>query len=135
MAWRKMFVDIDDATKSVLCITDDAHWNGWECPRFTKEEADKVVAFYSNRAEGYPAQYNQAADQYEFFMQDDWDDHCNEQIDEDNEDSGWEIYKGYDIWMDGEPVHVYAIGAWSWIWSESQWDDEPDDVLEEIDNG
>ena len=27
----------DSSEKNFVGYTDDQHWNGWECPRFTKE--------------------------------------------------------------------------------------------------
>lgn len=91
--------------------TDNTHWNGWEKPNFTKEVADMVIARTCSDDE-YKGSYNEETDTYGIVMQ-------NEEID---------LCVGFNIMVKGEAVHVYGIGAGSWVWDEV---DEPTEEGEE----
>lgn len=93
--WRKALVHVDEETP-VLAYVSDFHWNGWECPVFTKENALRVV---------------EQIDDPSFIEYDEDKDVFIEH------DSEGDIVKGPETYMteDG-PMTVYDIGeCWTWM--------------------
>ena len=82
--------------------TQDYYWNGWECPTFDRENTEKILAWVAST--GCETLFNE-------------DEDAAVVIDPNN-DGEAEVFEGYDISVDGETIHVYAVGAYSWIWDE-----------------
>jgi len=89
--------------------TQGERWNGWQCPRFEKAEALKVMAQFSaeDLNNGDTLTYDEANDRF-VLTQGDYPDEEPEYFD------GVEIETAQ-----GEKV-VYAIGAWSWTWDAEE---------------
>lgn len=75
--------------------TFDEEWNGWDCPYFEKDAADKIAAKYKGSF---------SDDAYTFQM-------------EDMEDEP-ERYESLMIDTEDGKKKVWAIGAYAWVWSE-----------------
>ncbi len=71
-------------------------WNGWACPYFTFEEAQKIV--HAQNSEGTKAWFDEKNDQFIFEMRGDK-----------------EFYPAFQ--ENGQKL--YPIGNGSWIWEES----------------
>jgi hypothetical protein len=99
---EKAYFEIGDVPKYYAGYTNGDTWNGWQCPMFEKRTADKYMEDY-NESMLYKASYNKETDTYSFEM----DINDPENIDE---------FVGFDIIYAGLPVHVYAIGAFCWVW-------------------
>lgn len=89
-------------------------WNGWACPFFTRDVADRIaVAFVNQFAEedraGVTATYTPVTDTYRL--------RC--------EENGPEDTQGQDICVNGGVVHVYAIGAFCWCWNTTSDFEDP----------
>lgn len=81
-------------------------WNGWACPRFTKEVADRVLA--ACLAAEQDGSYDPETDTYI----------TNDTGSMDPADFG--RWQGEDIQVEGQTVHVYPLGAWAWVWMEQE---------------
>lgn len=89
--------------------TKGEHWNGWECPRFTKEVGLQIV------------------EEINTFDSKAWFDESKDKFCFDLDNTGEDIYEfeGYNIKVgDGGTLHVYPIGAWCWIWDEVEEEEE-----------
>lgn len=75
--------------------TQGGDWNGWECPFFPFESAERIVAAYKKL--GHRASFDQERDAFCFT----------------NEESG-EVEKFSAVEVAGRTL--YAIGARAWIW-------------------
>lgn len=75
--------------------TQDEDWNGWACPYFTFEEAQKIAETYSKTGE--KADYDKISDSFYFEFQDEK-----------------ESYSALDF----DNLKLYPIGSSSWIWEE-----------------
>jgi DNA-directed RNA polymerase subunit RPC12/RpoP len=93
--------------------TDDQHWNGWECPRFEKAEANRIME--ASKAYGQPVTFDEATETYTY-------------NDADSPDME-EYYKPSLIEVNGEVIKVWAVGAWCWVWDEID-DDELAELAE-----
>lgn len=91
--------------------TDGADWNGWDCPFFEKEEADRLMSDFNGAGMDGNIYYKEENDAYYF--------HDNN-YPEDPDDQ----YEGLDLDTVDGLKHVYAIGAWSWTWYEYQGHDK-----------
>lgn len=113
--YRKTAFEIEGIECNYEGYTMGEHWNGWECPRFTKEIAMQIASDYteSGREFGQIAHYDKAADAFYFENPDQYDEP--------------EEYQGHDIVCNGEKFHVYAVGAWCWIWDEVIPEEEEDE--------
>lgn len=98
---KTRFEIVDCSEKNFEGYTDGQHWNGWECPRFTKEIGLLVMEQFSYD-EPLKAYFDESKDAFIFPV----------------EDSEPDVYEGVDITCDGDILHVYAIGAWGWVWDE-----------------
>ena len=96
---KKSLFTIDGFDAIFEGYTDGKHWNGWACPYFTKEVADKIAAVYNAENGDCSMAYNAEKDCFETFT---WDTENDEE------------FRGYDI--DGQ--HLYAIGTMCWIWDD-----------------
>jgi hypothetical protein len=88
-------------------FTRGERWNGWHCPLFTHAQAEVFAAHWNDFVtdDGASATYEAESDEWIF-------------VDNDgNEDT----HRGADvIGPDGATLHVYAIGAFGWTWSEAK---------------
>ena len=100
--FRLMYFNIDDSTARYPGYTRGERWNGWACPRFTKEVGLQIAK--DTGIEDYYLIFDEENDRFVYHD-------CN---DEPNEH---ETFEGTDIVVDTEIIHVYPIGAWSWIWT------------------
>jgi hypothetical protein len=80
--------------------TANQHWNGWECPYFEMDEAKRIAEAFE-REYGTILEYNEETDTFLL-----WDEAYDEP----------EEFKGIDISFGGQPIRVYAIGAFGWCW-------------------
>lgn len=80
--------------------TTGQHWNGWAMPYFTLEVGLEITK--SHGSDEYPARYDEATDTFVFEMGED----------------GPDLFKGQDIDIDGQILHLYPIGAGYWIWDD-----------------
>ncbi len=84
-------------------FTADDHWNGWECPFFTRSEGLRLVEAWnavSDEASGRgPSRYDGEADRFEFTL-------------------GGEVDRFESEAVDG--VMLYPIGAYGWCWEECE---------------
>ena len=114
LSFNEVFFEVARKTKFTIegekvyeGFTFNQYWNGWEMPMFEFEVAKQMAKDFDDIEGSIKLTYDQAQDT--FFYHDDEDD-------EDVEPYG---EKGHDIIdEDGNPHHVYDIGAASWIWSE-----------------
>jgi deoxyribodipyrimidine photolyase-like uncharacterized protein len=83
--------------------TGDSDWNGFTCPYFEREEAERVLS--ASEPNGYRWTYD--ADQDAFLVR----------SEDDPEDYEPEVFAGTEQQtINGDTLTVYAIGAYSWAW-------------------
>lgn len=80
--------------------TRDEDWNGWACPYFTFEQAERIVE--ACRASGISARYDAALDAFNF------------ELESGAGEKEVETYPAQEI----EGRKVYSVGAFCWIWDE-----------------
>ncbi|MBV9924480.1 MAG: hypothetical protein JOZ96_05510 [Acidobacteria bacterium] len=73
-------------------------WNGFACPLFTREQAERLAEAW--RARGHEARYDAGADAFTFQM-----------------DSGGEEYDTFPA-VEADGQRLYPVGASCWIWDE-----------------
>lgn len=78
------------------------HWNGWQCPYFSFEEATKLTEHPYLIGLKYDAEKDQ-------FIYDD-----PEYADDTTYEA--DIYEAETITVDGKQIKVYGIGAYAWCW-------------------
>jgi len=83
-----------DEGKSIDGMTYGQTWNGWECPYFTPENAEKILSYFT---EGYLT-YNAEKDVYQH----------------DGYGDGKEIDIFEPVIIDGQKY--YSIGGFNWCW-------------------
>lgn len=84
------------------------YWNGWECPAFEKEEAERILAWAKQLDED---SIDDSANAYSYDVETDTFKYCDAAGDP------YEESKGFDITVNGSVRHVYSIGAYAWIWN------------------
>ncbi|WP_291566906.1 MULTISPECIES: hypothetical protein [unclassified Clostridium] len=95
---KKSYFNIDNE-KPYLGYTNGETWNGWECPYFTKQEADKIISYcVENEIKAY---FDISRDTYYIETSD-----------------VLEAYKGHDIVYNNKTLHVYGIGSCVWCWTK-----------------
>ncbi|MBK1901999.1 MULTISPECIES: hypothetical protein [Burkholderia] len=90
-----------DVGPSYQAYSRGERWNGWECPYFTIEEAMKLLAHPYLDGLRYDAEGDK-------FIMDDGD---GEVLDE-------TVFASRVVLVDGNPIKVYAIGAFGWCWNK-----------------
>ncbi len=83
--------------------TDGDLWNGFSCPYFEHNEAVRLLTDQGNVWE-----YQAEASAFAVKQADDPDDYEPE------------VFNRMTIEVDGAPIEVYAIGAYSWVWDEME---------------
>jgi len=98
------------------------HWNGWECPFFTMEQAEVFAAQWRALSEEHTATFDAATDSWTF----------SDPTNGGPEDA--DVFDGIDAVGPQGPLHVYAIGAWGWTWNEAKAEDAEStgDVLDDV---
>lgn len=102
--YRKTQFAIDGSELLSIGWTADERWNGWACPRFEKEEADKILEDFNLGAE-HQARYNEEKDTYYFPSI--FDDEVE-----------WDEYQGQIINTFEGPKKIYTIGSGFWVWDD-----------------
>ncbi|VWC80362.1 hypothetical protein BLA39750_01151 [Burkholderia lata] len=90
-----------DVGPSYLAYSCGERWNGWECPYFTIEEAMKLLEHPYLHGLRYDAEGDK-------FIMDDGD----------GEDLYETVFASEVVLVDGNPIKVYAIGAFGWCWNK-----------------
>lgn len=99
-------VSLDDSP-TFTAYTDGSTWNGWECPHFTKENVQAVVNQHNEACNG--------DDELKLV----WDGENIIQTFAEYEDEQ-DITEPHEIELEnGDKIKVWALGAWSWCWSET----------------
>src|SRR5262245_41978657 len=94
------------------------HWNGWACPCFEKEEADRLIKGLQEQPQWKgTAYYARQCDSYIVIEADDAD--------------GGHTWEGADILTEEGSRHIYAIGSSFWCWEYEFW---PAEELLEVTN-
>lgn len=99
--YRKSSFNIDDG-EMIKGYTNGSTWNGWACPYFNLENANKIKDQFSEY-DGSIMLYDGKKDTFYYKI-------GGEEI--------MEEWTGEDIEVDGGKIHVYPIGAYCWVWDE-----------------
>src|SRR5919199_3232106 len=99
--------------RPVVGYTDGSRWNGWATPVFDRDTAMQVMMAVNDANEGEDDQRSISydADRDAFLIHD-----------PNHPDEGPEVVPGYDVDVDGQHRHVYALGTRAWPWVT--WDQE-----------
>src|SRR5918911_1955847 len=99
--------------RPVVGYTDGSRWNGWATPVFDRDTAVQVMTAVNDANEGEDDQRSISydADRDAFLIHD-----------SNHPDEGPEVVPGYDVDVDGQHRHVYALGTRAWPWVT--WDQE-----------
>lgn len=104
---RRTVFSMNDEAR-FIGYTAGQHWNGWACPYFTRDEAQKIVAYVnstSSNVADYNLRYDASEDAFKYHD-------CNE-----DEDEVFGVYV-YEDQKTGEILELYAIGSHSWTWDD-----------------
>lgn len=105
--YRSASFVVDGINEEFAGFTIGDLWNGWACPVFTRQAAEQVLI--ASEANGYRWQYNPASDAFEVRHEDDAADYEPQ------------VCNGVTATLDdGRRIDVYAIGAYSWTWTEAE---------------
>ena len=85
-------------------------WNGWQCPLFNKENADKICKAYNN--EYCQMRYDAEKDCY---------------VADYPVDEYTEKYEGQDYIVNGKVEHLYPIGSHEWCWAMAEQEEIEDE--------
>ena len=83
-------------------FSDGDHWNGWACPYFSRQEAERVLK--ASTAIGFQWTFDEQ--QNAFSVR-----NIN-----DPEDAEPESFEGIQMDINGKTQTLYGVGAYSWIW-------------------
>lgn len=116
--------------------TDGRLWNGWACPYFTKEVADEMMAdhnevmYYEERLDAYivvDSNHDNLIDSGAKDLVDSIIKYAKPNPTRDYEIKNiesiligldFDVFRGEDIEVNGEILHLYDIGNSCWIWDE-----------------
>lgn len=106
-----------DGMPYFIGYTAGQHWNGWACPFFTKEVCQAICDYImSDGTYEQKAFYDEKKDT--FFV-------CTpDNVEDDSPDGVQEQADGADRETEDGTLHLYAFGAYNWIW------DDLDEVFE-----
>jgi PAS domain-containing protein len=99
--------------RPVVGYIDGSRWNGWATPVFDRDTAMQVMTAVNDANEGEDDQSSISydADRDAFLIHEPM-----------HPDEGPEVVPGYDVDVDGQHRHVYALGTRAWRWVT--WDQE-----------
>lgn len=101
---RQASFQIDSIANTIFTgYTDDGEWNGFDRPLFDFEAAQQVLA--QSHKNGFSWQYDLQSDFFSVIY------------DRNLEDEA-EVFAGENIIVEGKEVHVYPVGAGSWMWNK-----------------
>ena len=104
-AYRPARFVIDGVDAEFPGFTSGELWNGWACPAFTRQIAEQILI--ASESNGYHWRYNPAINAFEVWHEDD------------PEDYEPQIFNAMAANPeDGSSVEIYAIGTYSWTWTE-----------------
>lgn len=99
---RKSFFSLDALGGTVFeAYTNEENWNGWACPYFSFEGAQRLAEAWRNS--GWRAVYEEEGDAFAFWLQ------------PEGEPDEPELYASVEIGRH----RLYPIGAFSWTWEEN----------------
>lgn len=102
--YRKGYFTIDSFGKqSFEGYTTGMTWNGFATPYFEKDVALRIVELFKGN-DFEVAKYNEDEDVIMIGLT--------------NQVENIEAFEGTDIEVGGQVVHVYPVGAYSWVWDE-----------------
>lgn len=81
-------------------------WNGWACPLFDYNTAEEVLRASSQN--GFNWRFDSSGDRFIVTNENDSGDYEPEE------------FVGLELMIEDERVHLYPIGARSWIWEECE---------------
>ncbi len=102
---RKSTFELYGITGGFEAFTNDDHWNGWECPLFTREEGLRLVGAWNSQNEDEEnsgrgvARYDGEHDRFDFTL-------------------GGEVDTFEAQMVEG--LKLYPIGAFGWCWEERE---------------
>ena len=111
---KKTFVG--DDTEPYVGWTSGDTWNGWECPYFEKDVADKILVDMNALSGIDWGMYDAESDSYKFAYD-------GEAVAGQTEDN-IETFEPQFIETPEGKKKVWSIGGWSWVWSLYNPDDE-----------
>lgn len=105
--YRSAHFSVDGIDDEFPGFTAGDFWNGWACPSFTRQTAERILI--ASEPNGYQWQYNVETNAFEIRHSEDPDDYEPQ------------TFSGMTITLDeGNRVEVYGIGAYSWTWMETE---------------
>lgn len=108
--FSKYIVCIDGDDRHFTAYNTNEHWNGWECPLFTKSVGEKICQFLNT--ENCKISYNKDNDCFVATFP--FEELTSE-------------YEGKDYNIGGKLVRLYGIGAYEWTWSKSNLNEDLED--------
>lgn len=108
--YSKYIVCVDGDDRHFIAYNTNEHWNGWECPLFTKRVGEKICQLLST--ENCKGSYNEDKDCFVATFP--FEDLTSE-------------YEGKDYNIRGRLVRLYGIGAFEWTWTKSDLNEDLED--------
>ena len=99
---KKSAFEIGELEAIYKGYAEGTYWNGWAKPWFTFDVAKEIMHDYNPHCEGNYMVYNSREDMFA--------------IVQDNGDI--EEYKGKDLIVNGDILHLYPIGNGCWVWDD-----------------
>lgn len=105
--------DVESEYDGYKGYTFEENWNGWKCPSFEKEEADKILEDFNNESMlGDQGLYDEKLDVYKFSV--------NGEPIKGQSDEDLSIYEAkMTDTVDGKKK-LYSIGSFEWTWEEKE---------------
>lgn len=113
MSWRPARFTIDGLDGLFEGYTDGRRWNGWACPVFARDEADRIAkAFRAQPGPDGPFEARYAADSDAFIFCDPADDPQDEPL----------AFHSRRVETADGPLTLYFVGTSYWTWDEASLD-------------
>ena len=105
-------------------------WNGWACPAFEKDEADRIVDAINQLNDGSETDielvFDEDNDQFIEIM------HAyDEDVTEEEPEANKVFFKGKDHMTEDGIKHLYDIGAFEWTWFETNPAEDADTTFDD----
>lgn len=101
---KKVLFTIDGFQHPHIGYTKGDRWNGWATPYFEIDEALKIMEEFNSCDPEFPITYNKETDTFNI-----------EEVGGGNGDE----WKGTNYSTNDGIKHLYAIGAYSWVWEDT----------------